>query len=530
MLLRATPPEPAWGGGGRVASHGGFSWSYGELPRPGARGGVIGSAGAGLGLIVRFEPQSDGGVAWRVLRAGAIVASGPLPAEETRALVQARWRRLWLRLDQRGLYLSLGDAVLLAGESAAFRPTRGYLHPLNHWSFALGACGLAPPQPRNGAWSVANVTMRAGARLRYADERLAVSLNGQQFAPGSANLTFRYHAAARPTALVPSSGPSAGATQVAVRAENLAGADPEAFECDFAYGGEAAAGEGAAGEGAPSRVLTNGTLLLVDDRRENQTDGAGGAAVVTCATPPAPAVGVWRLGLRLRRDGVSYSTHDDAGSVPLPYVVYPALPPNGTSHAPLAGPSLGGTLVTISLPEADGGGMADLGGARCRFNTVLGPADAPAALEPDERRAMRCASPFLPTGPAPVQLALNGLDFEPSGGLGYSVYNQPRLAAVEPPGAAPGTTVALVGTHLDGGGLPGVNHSCRFGEMVVPALAHAEPRVVANEMHALTLSCTVPTAEAAASGAEPAASVPFAVSLNGQQYTQEAVRFAFAAP
>ena len=71
--------------------------------------------------------------------------------------MQARWRRLWLRLDQRGLYLSLGDAVLLAGESAAFRPTRGYLHPLNHWSFALGACGLAPPQPRNGAWSVANV-------------------------------------------------------------------------------------------------------------------------------------------------------------------------------------------------------------------------------------------------------------------------------------------------------------------------------------------------------------------------------------
>lgn len=40
----------------------------------------------------------------------------------------------------------------------------------------------------------------------------------------------------------------------------------------------------------------------------------------------------------------------------------------------------------------------------------------------------------------------------------------------------------------------------------------------------------MPTAEAAASGAEPAASVPFAVSLNGQQYTQEAVRFSFAAP
>ena len=46
MLLRARMPSPAWGAPDqRVASMGGFSWSYGELPQPTSTA-VVGSSGA----------------------------------------------------------------------------------------------------------------------------------------------------------------------------------------------------------------------------------------------------------------------------------------------------------------------------------------------------------------------------------------------------------------------------------------------------------------------------------------------------
>ena len=80
--------------------------------------------------------------------------------------------------------------------------------------------------------------------------------------------------------------------------------------------------------------------------------------------------------------------------------------------------------------------------------------------------------------------------------------------------------IALVGANLEGGAAR-VNHTCRFGGHVVPAVAHPETRVVGNRWHTHTLSCTVPEL---AGGT--ASTVPLAVSLNGQQYTSENVWFA----
>ena len=53
-------------GPARVASMGGWSWSYGELPRASAIG-AVGSSGIGVGLRLRLMPQYDGSpVRWQL--------------------------------------------------------------------------------------------------------------------------------------------------------------------------------------------------------------------------------------------------------------------------------------------------------------------------------------------------------------------------------------------------------------------------------------------------------------------------------
>ena len=75
----------------------------------------------------------------------------------------------------------------------------------------------------------------------------------------------------------------------------------------------------------------------------------GGAAEVACLTPTAhPALEV-ALGLEVTRAGQRYSTHDDNASSSQPFAFYAALPASAT-HAPVAGPSAGGTLLNVSLP------------------------------------------------------------------------------------------------------------------------------------------------------------------------------------
>lgn len=100
--------------------------------------------------------------------------SALLTAAEHNALIREEWLELTIRLDERGLYVRLGNDVL-AEALQLFD-----FHPLSSWSYALGACGVAPPPKDAGSWLVANLTMRAGSRLRFADEKVWISLNGQQ--------------------------------------------------------------------------------------------------------------------------------------------------------------------------------------------------------------------------------------------------------------------------------------------------------------------------------------------------------------
>ena len=79
----------------------------------------------------------------------------------------------------------------------------------------------------------------------------------------------------------------------------------------------------------------------------------------------------------------------------------------------------------------------------------------------------------------------------------------------------------LVGTNLGGDGLPAVSHWCRFGQVVVRGTAQPEPQVVDNAWEEHTVRCIVPQLESGRS-------VHLSVSLNGQQFTSEDVRFSVA--
>ena len=110
--------------------------------------------------------------------------------------------------------------------------------------------------------------------------------------------------------------------------------------------------------------------------------------------------------------------------------------------------------------------------------------------------------------------------------LRFEQYEEPRLQRAVPAGASPGTAVTLVGNHLEGGDAStrAVAHSCRFGEVVVPATLHRRPRVVDGAWEANTVSCVVPPAASPLDGG----SVRLSLSLNGQQYTAQRVHFAIA--
>ena len=383
--------------------------------------------------------------------------------------------------------------------------------------------------------------MRSGARLRYSDEQLRVSLNGQQFLAWT-NLTFRYYAAPRPVQITPNSVPRAGGTPLTIRGEGLA--EASAFECEFADGGT-----------ADERLRTGAELLATSTINNNSTDGAGGAGTLRCPTPTAlPRLGEWSLGIRVDRAGQNYGSHEDVAAVPSPLWVYPSLSTDAT-YAPASGPGAGGTLVRIELPRyntstiafannaSDAGplletvaGLWPRHGAKCRFGAAYydgayGPTIVDASHDPAgaQGEAMLCASPALPGGEAPLQLALNGHDFEPVPALPFNIYGRPRLVESVPAGATPGTSIILVGENLGGDGLPGVNHTCRFGTRVVLGELLVEPRVVGNQWRTNTVRCVVPEMPLASSTAAGryVRSVPLRISLNGQQYSPEPVRFSF---
>ena len=162
-------------------------------------------------------------------------------------------------------------------------------------------------------------------------------------------------------------------------------------------------------------------------------------------------------------------------------------------------------------------------GAACRFSTWYATQTTPATLVDGHNGtvAATCPSSTGSPGTAELQLALNGHDWEPAPApLVFGFYRPPVLRLVVPAGAPPGTAVQLIGANLGGGESPGVTHSCRFGGVVVPGVLQAEGRVINNAHWEDTVRCVVPRGIVGR--------VRLSVSLNGQQYTEEDVKFAVA--
>jgi hypothetical protein len=119
----------------------------------------------------------------------------------------------------------------------------------------------------------------------------------------------------------------------------------------------------------------------------------------------------------------------------------------------------------------------------------------------------------------------------------FDFFAPPILQLVSPRGAPPGTSITLVGVNLDGAGLAGVAHWCRFGDALVRGEPQPEARVVDNSWFTHTVRCVVPETphvepSVVMGGGEDGqffapptvrheggGSVPLSVSLNGQQFT-----------
>jgi len=249
------------------------------------------------------------------------------------------------------------------------------------------------------------------------------------------------------------------------------------------------------------------------------------------------------VGVQLTRAGQTYSTHDDVATAPHPFAFYK--PPSDESVVPMLGPARGDTLLVWALPPSVGGTASVANGSalRAAFDEALckfGDVEVPATVNADADAA-RCVAPTAAAaggsggGDVNLQLALNGQDYEPVTPLHYRYYAHPRLESVFPVGAPFNTSVTFVGEGLEGAGAEPIEYTCRFGGEAQIAAGHdpqlvagtLQPatRVVANVPRDNTVRCRVPPTPTSLS--KVARNVVIALSLNGQQYTPEEVKFTY---
>jgi len=124
---------------------------------------------------------------------------------------------------------------------------------------------------------------------------------------------------------------------------------------------------------------------------------------------------------------------------------------------------------------------------------------------------LSCTSPASAAGDHALEVSVDGLNFT-ADALPFSYYAEPEVEVLAPTGGpiAPGNTFVVVrGPSFTSGS----DYRCKFGDRVVRASLAGDGN----------LTCTSPS-QANASDAS------VEVSLNGQQYSRSAVRFAYHAP
>jgi hypothetical protein len=211
---------------------------------------------------------------------------------------------------------------------------------------------------------------------------------------------------------------------------------------------------------------------------------------VTCTTPPAKP-GAVRL----------TASTENAGDVlfageGVVFTYYPKFTIDELQ--PSSGPVRGGTEVVVN-----GQGIAaGLGPIYCR----LGNLTLPATMEP-QSDSVRCVTPAISVRNLPLELSLNGQQYETSGHASFSFYSPPAIISIMPEsGSILGSTLVtitgvdfLLSSHDSG--------VCRWGELTTNLSS-------INETHFI---CKAPAAEAGRA--------TFEVSMNGQQFTDNGFSF-----
>ena len=334
--------------------------------------------------------------------------------------------------------------------------------------------------------------------------KVAVSINGQQYAAGGARYT--YQPAAAVSHVSPSAAPSEGGTPLTVHGGGFSAASEALGVLVCRVGGAVRRAAWA----SASALVCNATrapagaarLEVSNNAREYAAGGvrlrlvsvrvldvqpwsgpSGGATVVSVR-----ARGAWPGGLRCRfGEGVA-SAGWGGGAARLRCVAPPsgggasgwvgvqlasfhgALASGGSFyyHAPLGasgvappvGPERGGTRVAVL-----GGGFRDAYTLRCAFGGA--PAAAPVLARYVDESQLECASPVHAPGGAPVLLSMNGQQYA-AGGARYTY--QPAAAVSH---VSPSAALSEGGTPLTvhGGGFSAASEAlgllvCRIGNLL----------------------------------------------------------------
>ena len=372
-----------------------------------------------------------------------------------------RWQRVEITLSEQTVSVSHDGIVVL-------NRTRLSVWEPPH-GFQMSIINRQPTVllERLRGW-LAGVRVVAGSLLRARDAPVEVSLNSQEFTTD--NVPFTYLPEPHVHTIFPVAGPVAGGTSVALGVYAPAAfANATELRCRFVAG-------------ATGGVNTTNATWDPEAQR------------VRCTTPPGLAAGQVEATVSMRLDAETLSGGDG--------VAYTFYPPAVLQRVwPDAGPTSGATDIAI----AGSGFGAGIGPFACR----IGRTDIVPATVELRSRVVRCVTPARAEGAALVEVTLNGQQYHGEIGapsaLHFGFYSPPHVLSMSPSsGSVLGrTAVTIAGTGFRGA----YNHLCRWGNLTTNI----------TELGATQLVCATPQTPTGSSAVE--------ITLNGQQYTSDGLRF-----
>ena len=327
--------------GGSSAS--GLSLSYGDFPpEEASRSLGLGEWGAGGGLRISLMlTRREGSPSalpplvsqWLHVRFGGVDVLSPVAIYPPLEGDAPFW--VQIRYDLSGLHIALDGRGYVDGAAVA-----GW-QPQPHWRFGVGAFNgeaeSASVFVGVDEYSVHGLTVARGSAVWPAEQRVRVSLNGQQLTVDSLGFMRVGSPALHGTS--PSSGPIGGGTRVLITGVSLSGGDD--YRCRFGHSVVPA---------TYSTASADAPWLPISMTHPGSQ--------IRCTSPDAMEAG--RVVLQVSPNAQQY-----AGTLAYTYYGDVAM----LELSPSSGPELGGTHVMVSGRELELGSHYV-----CRFNETVVPA------------------------------------------------------------------------------------------------------------------------------------------------------------